>query len=112
MDTLAECDLQVLHEVKHTLLVFLREVLLYIHYAYGFAQGTIHHGYRAFPERGRLLATAEGATIELKVLHENLLGEEVGAAIYDLPCEEGLHVLERLLLEHFACLLQVADLTY
>ena len=80
--------------------------------SYSFAKGTVDHSHSTFPQWSRLLTTAQNATVELEVLHENLLGQEIGAAVNHLPSKEGFHVLEWLIIEHFSCLLQVTYLTY
>ncbi len=112
LDTLAQGVLQVLDKRQHALLVLLGEVLLDIHLADCFAHGAVDDTDGTLPKRTRLLTTGEHLAVEIEVFVVNLGGQVAGCAIEGLPQEQGLDVLEALLGEQLACLLQVANLPY
>ena len=74
-NTLAQCLLQVAHQLSHTSLSLCREIFLYIHLTNGFTQHTANHINGALPTRLLLLHTTHGAAIEVKVLCLNLVAQ-------------------------------------
>ena len=94
-NTLTQRALQVLHQCNHTFFGSGREIFLYIHLSYDFAQRAVYGTYRAFPTRLHFFLAGHGSAIEVKVLCYKIIAQERGCCIDQIPLKIELLIFKR-----------------
>ena len=87
LDTFAQGRLQVLHKAYHTFFGGGREVFLYIHLPYGFAQHGAYHAYGRLPAGLHFLCTRHRTAIEIEILLLHGVVQVAGGGVNQLPLQ-------------------------